>query len=69
MKKFRLWRLQRKYRQLQKLELALGYSREVRQLRVAFADQTMNLIDGAWARMGAPRAERRKARRRIAGMT
>jgi hypothetical protein len=53
-KRFRLWRLQRAYRQVAKREVALGFTTEAEQLRLEFAGQTVQMIV-----QQLPRGERR----------
>lgn len=65
MTKFRLWRLRRAYRSVASLESRLVASREAAELRAGFAQQTVDMIDGAWKRQGVPRAERKARRRQI----
>lgn len=64
MKKFRLWRINRAYRRIQKLEFKVG--EKALDLRFAFTRQTVWLLNNRWKGMGVNRAKRKEVLRQLA---
>lgn len=59
MKRLRVWRLRRAYRRVQRLEVALGFSEEVLQLRALFSRQTLAVTNRVMKQRGVSRGLRR----------
>lgn len=65
MRKFREWRLRRKYKAIYALERKLRYSPATRVLRARFAQDSVKVIDGALKMQGYSRGVRRRAKREV----
>lgn len=68
MKRLRVWRLNRSYRRIARLELKLTLNHPaVQQGRLTFATETMNMLDRGLVARAVPRQARRKMQRALVG--